>query len=328
MVGNLMRAHRCPARRRVRVHLLYLPATWLSHHFQVALGGLGRLLHNPLATGMTVAVIAVAIALPTGLYVLTRNLNLLGESWDQTTAISLFLTPDTDMEQARTLAVELKVHRNLGQVTLISPDQALSELSSYGGFSEAIAQLEENPLPAVLALQPIPEVRTPEALERLAKEVEALPQVDFARLDTRWVRRFQAILNLTQRGVVLLGGALALAVLLVVGNTIRLEIENRHNEIEIMELVGATPAFIRRPFLYTGSWYGLFGGIGAWLLVTLALVFIQGPVSRLTTLYHTQFPLAGLGLTASLAILGSSLGLGLLGSWVSVGRHFSAAQPR
>lgn len=323
-----MRAHRRSAHRRIRVHPFELPGTWLSHHLQVALGSLGRLLHNRWATGMTVAVIAVAIALPAGLYVLTRNLNLLGESWDQTTAISLFLTPDTDMEQAQALAVELRADRNLDQVTLISPDQALSELGSYDGFSEAIAQLEENPLPAVLALQPTPKVQTPEALERLAREVEALPQADFARLDTRWVRRFQAILNVTQRGVVLLGGALALAVLLVVGNTIRLEIENRRNEIEIMELVGATPAFIRRPFLYTGGWYGLFGGIGAWLLVALALVLIQGPVSRLAALYHTQFPLVGLGLTASLTILGGSLGLGLLGSLVSVGHHLSAAQPR
>jgi len=323
-----MRAHRLSAHRRVRVHPLDLPGTWLSYHLQVVLSSLGRLLRNSWATGMTVVVIAIAIALPAGLYVLIRNLNLLSESWDQTTAISLFLTPDTDMEQAQVLAEELRAHRNLDQVTLISPDQALSELGSYDGFSEAIAQLEENPLPAVLALQPAPEARIPEALERLAKEVEALPRADFARLDTRWVRRFQAILNLTQRGVVLLGGTLALAVLLVVGNTIRLEIENRRNEIEIMELVGATPAFIRRPFLYTGSWYGLFGGIGAWLLVTLALILIQGPVSRLAALYHTQFPLAGLGLTASLTILGGSLGLGLLGSWVSVGRHLSATQPR
>jgi len=314
--------------RSVRRRFRDLPATWLSHHLQVALSSLGRLSHNPWATGMTVAVIAIAIALPASLYVFTRNLDLLSKSWGQTTAISLFLTLDTDLEQARALAAELEAHQNLDRITLISPDQALSELGSYDGFSEAIAQLEENPLPVVLALQPRPEVRIPEALERLAKEVEALRQADFARLDTRWIRRFQAILNVAQRGVVLLGSALALAVLLVVGNTIRLETENRRNEIEIMELVGATPAFIRRPFLHIGSWYGLFGGIGALLLVASALLLIQGPVSRLAALYHTQFPLAGLGLTASLTILSGSLGLGLLGSWVSVGRHLGAAQPR
>jgi cell division transport system permease protein len=118
------------------------------------------------------------------------------------------------------------------------------------------------------------------------------------------------------------------AVLLVVGNTIRLEIENRHSEIEIMELVGATPAFIRRPFLYTGTWYGLLGGIGAWLLVALALLLVQGPVSRLAALYHTQLTLSGLGPIALLAMLCGSLCLGLIGSWLSVGRHLTAAEPR
>lgn len=323
-----MREHRHPARRRVRVYPFRLPATWLSHHLQVALGSLGRLLRNPLPTGMTVVVIAFALALPAGLYALTQNLDLLSESWDQTADLSLFLTMDTDLEQAQILAAELEAHGNLNQVTLIDPDQALLELGSYSGFSEAITQLEENPLPVVLMLEPTPDVQTPAALERLAKEVEARPQVDFARLDAQWVRRFQAILSLAQRGVMLLGGALALAVLLVVGNTIRLEIENRRNEIEIMELVGATPAFIRRPFLYTGGWYGLFGGISAWLLVALALTLVQGPVSRLAGLYHTQFPLAGLGPAAALTILGGSLCLGLLGSWISVGRHLKAAQPR
>ncbi|MCG6861749.1 MAG: permease-like cell division protein FtsX [Chromatiaceae bacterium] len=300
----------------------------MSRHVQVALESLGRLLRSPLPTLMTLAVIAIVLALPASLYVLTRNLTLLSESWDQTAAISVFLTMDTDVERAQALAAELEPNPKLDRVTVISPEDALLELGSHDGFSEAIAQLEENPLPAVLALQPASNVRTPEALARLAKQLEALPETDFVRLDTQWVRRFQAILGLAQWGVMLLGGILALAVLLVVGNTIRLEIENRRSEIEIMELVGAAPSFIRRPFLYTGCWYGLLGGIGAWLLVALALILVQEPVSRLADLYRTQFPLSGLGPTASLEMLGGSLCLGLLGSWLSVGRHLMAGQPR
>lgn len=323
-----LHGRRRPTSRRTRVHPLRIPATWLSHHLQAALGSLGRLWNTPLATGMTVAVIAIAIALPMGLYAATRNLNLLSESWDQTAVISLFLTLDTDIKQARALAGKLQARRDLDQVTLISPDQALSELGNYSGFSAAVAQLEENPLPVVLALQPTPEVRTPEALEHLAGDLETLPQADFARLDTQWVRRFQAILNLLQRGVMLLGGALTLAVLFVVGNTIRLEIENRRNEIDIMELVGATAAFIRRPFLYTGGWYGLFGGISAWLLIAVALTLAQEPVSRLADLYHTRFPLVGLGPSVSLMMLGGSVCLGLFGSWISVQRHLRATQRR
>lgn len=323
-----MQKRRRPTRRHVHIHPLRRPTAWLSHHLQVALASLSHLAGKPLPTVMTIAVIAIALALPAGLYALTRNLNALGESWDQTAGISLFLTRDTDLVQAQALAVELAAHPDLDRITLIGPDEALAELGSQGGFSEAIAQLEENPLPVVLALQPIPELSTAEPLERLRQELEALPQADFARLDSQWVRRFQAIADLVRRGTILLGGTLALAVLLVVGNTIRLEIENRRSEIEVMELVGATSAFIRRPFLYTGCWYGLLGGIGAWLLVALSLILLQGPVIRLATLYHTQFPLYGLGPSASFAMLGGSLFLGLLGSWLSVGRHLAAVEPR
>lgn len=323
-----MSTRRHSASRRGRIRPLRLLAAWLSHHLQGALASLGRLLGNPLPTAMTVAVIAIALALPAGLYVLTRNMNALSKSWDQTTGISLFLTMDTDIGQAQALVAELEAHPDLERVTLITPDDALVELGSNGGFSEAIAQLEANPLPVVLALQPAPDLSAPGPLERLRRELEALPQADFARVDAQWIRRFQAIVGLAQRGAMLLGGTLALAVLLVVGNTIRLEIENRHGEIEIMELVGATPAFIRRPFLYTGCWYGLLGGIGAWLLVALALMLVKEPASHLAALYGAQFSLVGLGPIASLTMLAGSLCLGLLGSWVSVGRHLAATAPR
>jgi len=323
-----MGRRRRSARRSTRAQPLHLSAIWLSHHLQEALASLGRLLRSPLQTVMTVAVIAIALTLPSGLYLVTRNLNTLSGSWDQGATISLFLKKETDMAQARALARSLEASPKLSRITLISPEEALAELSSQDGFGEAIAQLEENPLPVVLALQPTQHLWASGMLERLASELEALPQVDFARLDTQWVRRFQAIVRLVQRGVLLLGGILALAVLLVVGNTIRLEIENRRGEIEIMELVGATPGFIRRPFLYTGCWYGLLGGIGAWLLTALALILVQGPVSRLAALYSTQFPISGLGAAASLAMLGGSLLLGFVGSWISVERHLAMADPR
>jgi len=277
---------------------------------------------------MTVAVIAIALALPAGLYVLTRNLTALSESWDHTAAISIFLTLDTDIEQARVLAEKLKAHPDIQKTTLISPDEALADLGSRDGFSEAITQLDENPLPVVLSLQPAPELATAEALDGLRGELEALPQANFVRLDSQWMRRFQAILDLVQRVVILLGSMLAVGVILVVGNTIRLEIENGRTEIKIMELVGATPAFIRRPFLYTGCWYGLLGGVSAWILVAVVLLLAQGPVSDLASLYQTRFILSGMGLTASLTMLGGSLCLGLLGSWVSVGRHLTAVEPQ
>ncbi|MEA3277356.1 MAG: permease-like cell division protein FtsX [Pseudomonadota bacterium] len=319
---------RRPISRRGRGRPFRVPSVWLSRHLQVALASLGRLVRRPFPSAMTVAVIGIALALPGGLYVLTKNLEALSGSWDQSAAISLFLRSDVTGEQATALAGRLREHADLEEVRLISPEDALEELRGQSGFAEAVDQLEENPLPMVLALRPTGDMVAPEALDRLREELTELPEADFARLDTQWVRRFQAIVNLAQRGALLLGAVLALAVLLVVGNTIRLEIENRRSEIEIMELVGATPAFIRRPFLYTGAWYGLLGGITAWLLVSLALLLLQGPVSNLAALYETKFPLAGLGPGALLSMLGASLLLGLLGSWLSVGRHLATTEPR
>lgn len=322
-------AKRRPSRhRRARPDILGHPRVWLGHHLQGALATLGRLFRSPLPTLMTVAVIGIAMALPGGLYVLTRNLSLLGGTWEQTATISLFLQAKTTAEQAAELARNLRERHDLAEVRLISPEDALAELHDQSGFAEAIDQLDENPLPVVLALRPTDQVATPEALEHLRDELDSLAEADFARVDAEWIRRFQAIVSLTQRGVLLLGGVLSIAVLLVVGNTIRLEIENRRSEIQIMELVGATPAFIRRPFLYTGAWYGLLGGIVAWFLVSISLALLQGPVSRLAALYDTQFPLNGLGTGALLAMLGTSVALGLFGSWLSVARHLTACEPQ
>jgi len=307
---------------------LRLIAIGLGQHLEEVWTSAERLVRSPLATAMTVAVIAIALALPAGLYLLTRNLGDLGMSWGETTSISLFLTPESDAARAQAVAGRLRAHPRLARVTVVTPEAGLRELGSHSGFGDAIAELETNPLPFVLALQPAPDLVAPAALQGLARELEALPEADFVRVDTQWILRFRAILEIAERGVFALGGGLALAVLLVVGNTIRLEINNRRDEIEIMELVGATTAFIRRPFLYTGGWYGLLGGAGAWLMVETALVLVQGPVTRLAALYHTEFPLTGLGPTSSLSLLAGSLCLGLLGSWLAVGRHLAATEPR
>lgn len=294
---------------------------------QGALASLGRLQRTPLPTLMTVAVIGIALALPGALYVFTHNLERLSGNWEHTATISLFLATDVGQEAADGLAGRLRGQTDIAAVTLIHPDQALDELRAESGFAEAIDQLEENPLPMVLALRPAEAVGDTAALEALAERLGALPEADFARLDTQWVRRFQGIVRLAERAVVLLALLLAGGVLLVIGNTIRLEIENRRSEIEIMDLVGATPGFIRRPFLYTGAWYGLLGGMMAWLLIGFALVLLRGPVARLAALYQTEFTLSGLGLGALGILVGGSALLGLIGGWISVSRHLRTADP-
>lgn len=300
---------------------------WSTRHAQGALASLGRLARNRLATAMMVAVVGIALALPAALHVATVNLAALAASWRQTTDISLFLVHNADPARAQLLAERLEARRDIADVRLITPEDALAELSHHGGFAAAIDQLEHNPLPIVLAIRPAESIVDPASLEALANALSTLPDADFARLDTLWIRRFGAIIDLARRGALLLGVALALAVLIVVGNTIRLEIENRRDEIEIMELVGATSAFIRRPFLYVGAWYGLFGGLTAALLVNLSVVALQGPVSRLAGLYEAKLRLVGLAPLSILVLLAVGVLLGLLGSWVSVGRHLTAAEP-
>ena len=315
------------ARRRSAPGLLELPGVWLGQHAQSAVAALGRLLRAPLPTWMTVGVIGIALALPGVLYVITGNLRTLVGGWDQAAAVSVFLKRDLDDQAAAKVAGHLREWPEFARVDLIGATEALKELRAQADFAEALDQFRANPLPAVLAIVPRPDYASAEELTGLEARLGQLPEVDFVRVDTQWLMRFQAILDLAQALVVLLAGLLAFGVLLIVGNTIRLEIENRRPEIEIMALVGATAAFIRRPFLYAGAWYGLLGGTAAWLLVTFAVLALQGPVVRLASLYRSDFPLSGLGFGPLLVILGGSVLLGLIGSWIAVERHLRGGAP-
>lgn len=286
-----------------------------------------RLRAAPLASGMTVMVIAISLALPALLYVLSDNLRLLVGSWEQTAAISLFLDLQVDDQGAQSLAQRLQGWPEIARVEVISREQALAEFRDLGGFEEAVGHLKENPLPVVLSVYPRAHYEGPSQLEELQKRLLELPEADFARMDTLWLQRLEAIIELMQAIALLLGALLGIGVLLIVGNTIRLEISNRHVEIEVMELVGATPGFIRRPFLYTGAWYGLLGAVLAWLLAGGALLILQVYVSKLASLYHSAFRLSGLGPGATAILIGAGVLLGLIGSWLAVTHHLHRARP-
>lgn len=318
------RPPRPPRTRSPRV--LERPGIWFNQHLQTVIETLGRLRTNPLPSTMTVAVIGISLALPASLYVLSENLRAMAGGWNQTAAISLFLDLKIDDQKAAALADQLRNWEEIARIQLITRDQALAEFRDLGGFEDALDKITKNPLPTVLAVYPVAEHASPERLEILQERLLDLPEADFARMDTLWLQRLQAILDLVQVIALLLGGLLGIGVLLIVGNTIRLEILNRRIEIEIMELVGATAAFIRRPFLYTGAWYGLLGGLSAWLLVTLAILVLQGYVSRLASLYHSEFRLSGLGFGDTLNMLGASILLSFVGSWVAVDRHLRGAE--
>jgi cell division transport system permease protein len=307
--------------------LFNTPKIWLQRHAQVALSSLGRIVRNNLASLMTCSVIGIALALPVGLHVMLGNLQHLSGAWDSGASITLFLKKNVSDKQAASLAVKLRRDQRIENIDLISKQAALEEFRQLSGYSDALEAFDSNPLPAVLIIQPTTEFTSAETAQLLVRELKLLPDAEIVQLDLQWVRRLQAITVIAQRALVVLTVLLGMAVLLIVGNTIRLEIQNRHAEIEITKLIGATNAFIRRPFLYTGFWYGLFGGIIAWLLITIAIILLSGPIANLASLYESNFTLASLDFTTIASLLiGSSL-LGLAGALLAVGRHLSAIKP-
>jgi cell division transport system permease protein len=270
---------------------------------------------------MTLAVIGIALALPSGLYVLLKNLQVISGGWENTAKISLFLKQDTSFDALEKLARRLQAQTDIAHVQVITADDALRDFRESSGFGEALDALGENPLPHALVITPAVGVQQTNLIKNLFGRLKQLAEVDMAQLDMKWLHRLNALVDIARRGVIVVAATLAVAVLLVVGNTIRLDIQNRRDEIEITRLVGATDAFVRRPFLYSGLWYGMFGGIFAWVLVFMAMVLVDKPAQRLAELYDSQYRVAGLGGYESLILLVSSITLGLLGSWLAVGRH-------
>jgi len=287
--------------------------TYLMRHAQVFFYSLGQLWRTPFSMLMTAAVIGIALALPTGLHVLLNNAQAISGGWDGVAKLSVFLKTSVSDDQARQLAKRIRQLSQVADVDVISREQALAEFKRQSGFGDALTALDDNPLPAVVVL---------------ADSLKQDRAVEFTQLDRQWLQRLYGIMDIVGRGVVILGAALALAVILVVGNTIRLAIQNRRQEIVVVKLIGGTDAFIRRPFLYTGFWYGLFGGIIALILVEVALWLIDGPVADLAGLYASSFSLHKLDAVTITTLLIFSILLGLVGSWVAVGRHLREIEPR
>lgn len=300
--------------------------TYARRHAHVLRTTLAQLARTPLASFMTIAVIGITLALPTGLYVLIDNLARVSQGWDTGGQISLFLKRDTSEAAAQKLVGRIRRMRGVSRVDYISRSQALAEFKSLSGFGKALDVLDENPLPAVLVVRPV-RAAAPDAVEKLLAQLRGLDAVELAQLDLEWVRRLHAILAIAERGVLVLAALLGLAVLLTIGNTIRLAIMNRRDEIEVMKLMGGTNAFIRRPFLYSGVLQGVLGAAMAWLIVAAVLLFLDSAIANLVALYGSDLRIRGLTLVGTGWLLGSGAVLGWLGSRLSVGRHLRAIEP-
>ncbi len=298
---------------------------WLRDHVRVALTSLGRLYRNAGTSLMTAAVIGIALSLPAAMQVLVSNARIVSGSWDGAARLSLYLKTSVSEADARTLSGTVQNMDGVASVQLITADQALAEFKKLSGFGEAAAVLDKNPLPAVLVVTP--KDTSPEGAAALQQQLAGNPEVDQVRLDLQWLKRLNSILDIVRRVTDILAALLGLAVILVVGNTIRLEIGGRRTEIEVSKLLGATDSFIRRPFLYHGAWYGLAGGLIACILVVAAVMLVEGSVSRLAGLYGSSFALQGLGFFGALGLLAGGSLLGWAGSWLAVARHLRAIEP-
>ena len=303
------------------------PVTWLLRHAQMSLSSLGRLTRSPINTLMTAAVIGIALALPSGLHLLVDNVRELSSSWDGTASVSLFLNETISDEQAVAVREQIELRPDVAETRLIARAQALEEFRHLSGFGEAVELLDHNPLPAVVVVRPDDGIQGAEAVGHLARQLQDYREIDLAQVDLQWVERLGAITRTIERGVLVLAALLAGAVLLIVGNTIRLEIQNRHSEIEIVRLVGGTDAFIRRPFLYEGIWYGLLGAAIGTALVLGSLYLLDGPVRQLAGLYESGFELSVIDPASLLGVVLGGPMLGLAGAWLAVGRHLARIQP-
>lgn len=303
-------------------------SAWLTRHAQTLVGSLGRLTQHWLATFLTVLVIGIALALPACLHLIVDNAQIATGDWNRAVDISVYLKRPTAVDEARRIAERLRQRRDIAEVEVITSDAALKDFRRSSGFGEAIGALRENPLPHALVVRPKPEYANAAHLETVASDIRELPSVDVVQLDTAWVNRLHAILEAIRRGIVLAASLLALGVIVIVGNTIRLDIQNRRDEIEVTKLVGGSDAFVRRPFLYNGVWYGLGGGVVAWVVSAIVIAGIREPVTRLAGLYGSGFEIRGLGIQPTLILLASGIVLGWLGSFIAATRHLRDIEPR
>lgn len=310
-----------------RPNLFNRLSAWTTHHLQSLVFSLGKIYRSPASTLMTVTVIAITLSLPAGFYLFLKNIELLSGDLRSSTQISLYLDLDLSQQRAEQFAEQLKTQSQIADTYFISSAQALEDFKKNSGFGQSLEQLEQNPLPHTVIVQPIHEIDTL-SIKTLLSQLESMPEVDIAKLDTEWLERLYTLIELAKRSVIIISLLFSFAVLLIIGNTIRLDIQNRYQEIVVTKLIGATNSFIRRPFLYGGVWYGLFGGILCWLIVELSALALAGPFARLNLLYQSSFSLITFSFADFITLICFSTLLGLAGSWLAVARHLNEIEPQ
>lgn len=300
----------------------------VRQHFQQVFASLSELWKTPFATLMTVFVLGLALSLPSVFHVLYKNAEKVTGMWDGASEISLFLKKDISEPRVQVLINKLALYNDIDSVTYISRHQALEEFKEMSSFSTALNYLDENPLPAVLVVVPTKAAKTSAGSKLLVAKLQREEGIDLVRVDVDWIEKLQAILSLLVDVVIAIAVLLLASVILIVSNTIRLNILSQREEIEVLKLVGATNAFIQRPYLYAGAWYGLLGGVIAWILTLGMVSWLQSGVMSLMGLYQLQFSISLLNLNEVAVLFAIATGLGFIASYISVKQYLVKIEPK
>lgn len=294
---------------------------WLEQHLYSFVASLGRAVRKPWATLLTIGVMAVALALPLGLGLALDNVQRFAGNVQQSRQVDVFLKQGVGTARAQALAGELRGRSDVARLELLTPEQGLAEFKKLSGLDDAIAALDENPLPSRLTLVP----RGDETA--LVAALQALPEADQVQHDAGWRKRLDGWIGFGQRLAWVLAALFGLGALLVVGNTVRLDIQSRREEIGVLQLLGASDGFIRRPFIYLGAWYGLAAGALALVLVLGAAAALRGPLDALAGSYASRFALSGLDpLRVGAVLLGATV-IGWIGAWLVTGHFLRQTRP-
>lgn len=314
--------------RITKVSFLGRVSASIRQHFQQLFSSFRELWKTPFSTLMTIFVLGLALSLPSVFHVLYKNAQSMTEQWDGASEISLFLNKDISEQRIQVLINKLALYNDIDTVTYISRHQALEEFKELSSFSTALNHLDENPLPAVLVVIPTKSAKTSAGSKLLVAKLQREKGIDMVRVDLDWIEKLQAILVLLVDIAIALATLLLVSVLLIVSNTIRLNILSQRDEIEVLKLVGATNGFIQRPYLYVGAWYGVLGGSIAWLLTFAMVTWLQTALTSLMGVYQTQVDVSVLNLEEVATLLAIATVLGFVASYISVKQYLVTIDPK
>ena len=296
--------------------------TWLNHHSQAIKLVLSRMRNNKLSTLMICLVVAVAMCIPGLFYVGVDHLSTLTNHMQDETEISLFLKLDTNTDTVAEIDKLVAKNDAINQFRLVTKDEAWQKLKSQSDANNAVYQLTKNPLPDAFFIQA--KSTDPEALEKLRNELQNIKGVEQALLNTEWAKRLATILTLGKKIILFIAILLAIALLVIIGNTVRMQILTQKDEIEVSKLMGATTSFIKTPFLYAGILYGLFGGLLAILMIAGVIEILNYSVAQISKLYSSDFSLSLFNTNLFFTIIGSSIVIGWVGSYLAVTRSIAS----